>query len=123
MSGRKGREGVVAGEGDLKRSPMAWLKFVALCSVVVIGPGLLLSNVLRPSESSNPRRNLTPAEEERQSEAIAEAEYYRKQQRHWIEQVEAGEISFSEAACEFDRGGEWDSDKEICLGGRHQTNQ
>ena len=114
MSGRSGQDDMIGGEADLKRSPMAWVKFVGLCTIIVIGPGLLLSNLLGPSKSSNPLRNLTPAEEAQQAEAKAEAEYYRKQQRHWIEQVEAGEISFSEAACEFDIGGEWDSSSEEC---------
>lgn len=119
MAGRNGAKDLGHGTTNLRRSPLAWAKFLGLCAVIVVGPGFLITALLQPSESGNPRRNPSPAEEVRQAEVRAEAQYYRRQQRYWIDRVEAGEISFSEAACEFERGGEWDSERELCLGERH----
>ncbi len=118
MSKRERSKGQHIGDSDLRRSPVAWIKFFGLIAFIVIVPAILITAILRPSEGGNPRRKLSPAEEVRQAEARAEAQYYRKQQRHWIERIEAGEISFGEADCEFDRGGEWDSKAETCRGGR-----
>lgn len=123
MAGRNESDDVARDAEDLRRSPVAWAKFVGLCALIVIGPGFLITALLRSSESGNPNRHPSPAQEARNEEARAEAAYYRKQQRHWIERIEAGEISFSEAACEFDRGGEWDSARELCLGERHRLSQ
>lgn len=121
MSECKDSKGLSLDHKDLRRSPMAWVKFLGFITLIVIAPGILLTAILKPSESNNPSRNLSATEEARQAEARADAQYYRKQQRHWIERVEAGEVSFGEADCEFDRGGEWDSDLELCLGGRNRA--
>jgi hypothetical protein len=121
MSKRERSKGQHTSDDDLRRSPVAWLKFFGLIAFTVIVPAILITAILKPSDSGNPRRNLSATEEARQVEARADAQYYRKQQRHWIERVAAGEVSFGEADCEFDRGGEWDSDRELCRGGRHRA--
>lgn len=116
MLGDNGQNAMPRGADDLRRSPVAWAKFFGFCAAIVIGPGLLLSALLRPAESGNPRRNLSPVEEARQADARAEAREYRRQQRYWLTRIETGEATFGEAACVLDRGGEWDSSKELCSG-------
>jgi len=118
MAGQNNPEDLACGRADLRRSPLAWAKFLGLCAAIVMVPGVLFTAMLRPSPDSNPRRNLKPAEEARQVEARAEAQEYRKQQRYWLARIEAGEASFGEAACVLDRGGEWDSSAEVCAGKR-----
>lgn len=118
MVGRNGAKDLGRDTANLRRSPLAWAKFLGLCAAIVIVPGVLFTGLLQTSTDSNPRRAPSPAEEARQADARAEAGEYRKQQRYWLARIEAGEASFGEAACVLDRGGEWDSSAEVCVGRR-----
>ncbi len=118
MVGRNGTDELARDASDLRRSPLAWAKFLGFCAFIVVGPGLLLTSLLRPTADGNPMRNLTPGEVTRQANAQVEAREYRKEQQYWLARIEAGEASFGEAACVLDHGGDWDSATKVCASRR-----
>ena len=98
------------------RSPSQWARGVwalLLTAVLVGGVWLALSIPVEPWDSGNPRNGGTPEELARAETTRAEMRYLAKRRRYWVEQVEAGEISFEEAGCGY-RGGEWNAANETC---------
>ena len=103
-----------AKEPNLRRSPVAWAKFLLLIAAIVLGPALAIKLAAEHSSRGNPLRNPDPAEEARQAVARAETAEYGKRQRYWIKRIEEGEASFGEAACALDRHGDWDVERQRC---------
>lgn len=98
------------------RSASRWARGVwtlLLTAVLVGGVWLILSIPVEPWDSGNPRNARTPEERARAETTRAEMRYLAKRRRFWVEQVEAGEISFEEAGCGY-RGGEWSFERNRC---------
>lgn len=53
------------------------------------------------------------------ADARAEIAYKRKQKRYWIDQIEEGTASFSEAACFTEKRGNWDELDRKCYNQRY----
>jgi hypothetical protein len=75
----------------------------------------LAYNVPISRSTGNPRDlPLTGEAATRQESARQESADRRQRSHYWFEQIEAGEATFSEAACEVDLHGSWNETADRC---------
>lgn len=88
---------------------------IRLCSV----PAVLVAFVwwtftLKPIDDGNPNIPRTANQIARAEVASVEIAEHERREHYWIKQIEAGNGSFSEAACELEKHGEWDDVNSRC---------